>query len=146
MSLPISAREYTGAKVLGNLLIFLVPWIAVLLGCLTAILTLPAIPHGLVPYVSVMCTEILVSTCLVFCVAIMTESQGWAIATLIMGNLAFNAFGYFVAHIPSIAAAMDGNKIIWNSAALALLLGELASILLLLRLTFYVQSRKTDFL
>src|SRR5580704_12324357 len=28
MSLPVSTREYTSAKILGNLLIFLVPWSA----------------------------------------------------------------------------------------------------------------------
>jgi ABC-2 type transport system permease protein len=146
MSMPISSREYTTAKILANLLIFLVPWIAVLLGCVSVILALTGIPHGLVPYVSIMCTEILVSNCLVFCVAIMTESQGWAIAAIMVGNITFNAVGYFVAHIPSIAAAMNGTNIIWNNAAVVLLSTELALVVLLLTLTFFVQSRKTDFI
>jgi ABC-type Na+ efflux pump permease subunit len=32
MSLPISYREYTACKVWGNLIIFLVPWLTMLLG------------------------------------------------------------------------------------------------------------------
>ncbi len=34
MSLPISYREYTTSKIWGNLLIFLVPWLTMVLGSL----------------------------------------------------------------------------------------------------------------
>ncbi len=146
MGLPVSFREYTTAKILANQLAFLLPWTAILLGCLTVILAFKGIPHGMAPYVSIMCTEILVSNCLVFCVAIMTESQAWTIAAIIVGNVAFNAVGYFVAQIPSIAARMNGANMIWNSAAVVLLFSELVLVVLLLTLTFFVQSRKTDFI
>jgi len=62
-----------------------------------------------------------------------------------VGNVAFNAVVYFVAHIPSIAAGMGERTIIWSNAAVALLLGELVLVGMLLTLTFVVQSRKTDF-
>jgi len=145
MSLPISYREYTTAKILSNLLLFLVPWLTLALGSLAVLMFSPK-THGLIPYVAIMSTEILVSTCLVVAVALITESQGWTIGAIIVGNLALNGFGYFVAHIASIAQGMEGSSIRWTPAASALLLGEFGAITLLLGFTFFVQSRKTDFL
>lgn len=146
MSLPISLVEYTASKVLANLLIFLIPWTAVLIGSLTLILATPAIPHGLVPYVTIMGLEILVTIFFVSCVAIVSESQSWAIATVIVGNVGFNVAGYCVAHIASIATTMFGATVVWNPVSVAILLAELAAIALLIAVTFFVQSRKTHFL
>ncbi len=146
MSLPISYREYTASKILGNLFIFLIPWLALVLGSFAIILFTPGMPHGLLPFVAIMSTEILVSTCLIVAVAVITESQGWTIAAIMIGNLALNGVGYFVAHIASIAKGMSGPTIQWTPAASTLLLTEFAAILLMLSLTFFVQSRKKDFL
>jgi len=145
MSLPISYREYTTAKILGNLIIFLVPWLVLALGSLGLLLLNPK-AHGLIPYTAIMATEILVSTCLIAAVALITESQGWTIAAIMVGNVALNVIGYLVAHIASIAQGMGGSSIQWTPAATTLLLGEFAFIALLLGSTFFVQSRKKDFL
>ena len=42
MSLPISYREYTAAKIWGNLIIFLVPWLTMLLGSFGMLLFSPS--------------------------------------------------------------------------------------------------------
>jgi ABC-2 type transport system permease protein len=148
MSLPISYREYTAAKILGNLLIFLIPWIALVFSsfALIALAPAPGIPHGLVPYVALMSVEILMSTCLIAVVALITESQGWTIGAIMVGNLTLNGFGYYFAHIPSIAKGMGSPTVQWSPAASALLLAEFATIALMLGLTFFFQARKKDFL
>jgi ABC-2 type transport system permease protein len=146
MSLPISYREYTAAKILGNLFIFLIPWLALVLGSFATILYAPGIPHGLVPFVAIMATEILVSTCLVATVALITESQNWTIGAIMVGNLALNGFGYYVAHIASIAKGLEGPSIGWSPQASALLLTECTAIVFLLCFTFFFQARKRDFL
>ena len=145
MSLPISYREYTAAKIIGNLLIFLLPWLPLTLGSFALIFLAPKI-HGLFPFTAIMAVEILVSTCLIAAVALITESQAWTVATVMVGNVAFNIFGYYVAHVPSIAQAMGGSTVRWTPAAYALLIGEFATITLLLGFTFFFQSRKQDFL
>jgi hypothetical protein len=145
MSLPISYLEYTAAKILANLLIFLVPWLTLVLGGFALIMTKPVMPHGLVPFFAIMSMEILVSTCLIFAVALMTESQGWTIGAILVGNLALNLVGYFVAHIPSVGSGLWGSAIQWSPAATILLGTEWALIVLILGLAFFVQSRKRDF-
>jgi len=57
ISLPISYREYTAAKILGNLLIFLVPWITLVLGSFALLMFPPALHLGLIPFVAIMAAE-----------------------------------------------------------------------------------------
>ena len=78
--------------------------------------------------------------------AIVTESEGWTIGAIVFGNLFLQGFLYAVARIPSIAGPMGGPHLVWSRAVSVLLLGEIGVILLLLGITFYVQSKKTDFL
>ena len=67
-------------------------------------------------------------------------------AAIMVGNIAVNALGYVVAHIAGIAKGMWGPTIQWSGAASAVLLAEFAITGLLLGATFFVQSRKKDFL
>jgi ABC-2 type transport system permease protein len=145
MSLPISAMEYTTAKILANLLIFLIPWTTMLVAAVAVIASRATVPDGLIPFVVIILTEILVSSCLLMAVALVTESQGWTIGAIVFGNLFFQAFLYYVAHIPSIAQAISADSLAWNGAEIALLLGEVAAIIGLIGLTFWLQARKTDF-
>jgi len=146
MSLPISYREYTASKILGNLLIFLVPWLLLVVGSFAVVLSSRTQPHGLLPYVAIMAVEILVSTCFVAATALVTESQALTIAAILLGNLALNGVGYWVAHLPAIATGMDGALVAWTPTAYGLLLGEFGLIVLMLGTTFFLQSRKRDFL
>jgi hypothetical protein len=93
-----------------------------------------------------MSLEILLSTCLILAVALITESQGWAVAAIMVGNIAVNGIGYAVAHIAGVAKGMWGPTIQWSGAASAVLLAEFTTIALLLGVTFFVQARKKDFL
>jgi ABC-2 type transport system permease protein len=145
MSLPISYREYTAAKILGHLVIFLLPWLVLAVGSV-ALLAISPKSQGLIPYTAIMSTEILVSTCLVAAVALITESQAWTIAAIMLGNIAINVVGYLVAHVKSIADTMFGPNLRWTGAATALLFLEFAIIVMLVSGTFFVQSRKKDFL
>lgn len=145
MALPISYREYTASKIWGNLLIFLVPWLTMVLGSF-ALLIYDHKTYGLIPYTAIMATEILMTTCLILTTAVITESQGWSVGAIMVGNIGVNLIGYLVAHIPGIAAGMWGSAIQWSTAATVVLLAEFSAIALLLAGTFFVQSRKKDFL
>jgi hypothetical protein len=67
-----------------------------------------------------------------------------AMATVV-GELSLQGIMYFASHEPAIAGTMKGNRIVWSPPAVHMLLGEVAIILLMLGLTFWLQSRKTDF-
>jgi ABC-type transport system involved in multi-copper enzyme maturation permease subunit len=145
MSLPISFREYTAAKILVNLLIFIPFWLTLVAGSLGLILISPTI-HGLFAFTVIMAVEILMSTCLMIAMALVTESKGWTISAMIAGNLAINVVGYIVAHIPGISNGMFGTTIQWRPAATISLTVEFALIATMLGGAFLIQSRKKDFI
>jgi len=145
MSLPISYVEYTTSKILGNLLIFVPFWVVVVGGSVALIVVAPPI-HGFFAFAVIMAVEILVSTCLMIAVALVSESKGWTIAAMVTGNLALNVVGYLVAHIAGIRKQMWGTAIYWNATATILVASEVALIALLLGGTFFIQSRKKDFI
>ena len=145
MSLSISYLEYTTSKILGNLLIFVPFWLAIVSGCLGLIVVAPPI-RGLFAFTVIMAVEILISTCLMIAVALVTESKSWTIAAMVTGNLALNVVGYLVAHIRSIRDGMWSKAIQWSPTATILLTAEFALIALLLGGTFFIQSRKKDFI
>jgi len=146
MSLPISHREYTVAKLVGSLLLFLVPWVLLVLGSFALFVVPHGLPHGFVPFTAIMATEILVSTCLIIAVALVTESQPWTVGAIMVGNIAINLVGYYIAHLPGIAKGLGGSSVMWSRTASVALLTEFAAIVLMLCLTFFLQSRKRDFL
>lgn len=146
MSLPISAREYTLAKVLANLLIVLVPWLALLIGAVAVIGTSPALPDGLIPFAVLVLLEIFASSCLILAVALVSESLGFTVAAIVFGNLSLQGFLYYASHLPSVAAAIKTESAAFVPAELFLLLALLAATAAILALTFYLQSRKKDFI
>jgi len=145
MSLPVSWREYTAAKILANLIIFLIPWLLLTAGAL-GLLLLPGATHGLVPYTAIMALEMLITTSLIVAAGIITESQAWTTAGIFCSSLGINLLGYVFAHVPGIAKYMWGTRVYWSSTAWIILICELLTVPLLLGVTFFVQSRKTDFL
>jgi ABC-type Na+ efflux pump permease subunit len=146
MSLPVSTWEYSVAKLLGALLIFLVPWGVCVAGSLALLWNSPEGVRGLIPFAAIMGMEILLSTSLMACVALITESQRWTVGVIFCGSMALNGVGYWVAHIPSIAKTMFGPNLEWSPAALSLLAGECVLIACALGTAMLVQSRKRDYL
>jgi ABC-type multidrug transport system permease subunit len=145
MSLPISYLEYTTSKIVGNLLIFVPFWLTIVAGSVALIVAAPVI-HGFFAFAIIMAVEILVSTCLMIAVALVSESKGWTISAMMVGNVALNVVGYLVAHIPGIRNGMFGNVIQWRPAATISVTVEFALIGLMLGGAFFIQSRKKDFI
>lgn len=145
MSLPVSWREYTAAKILANLIIFLIPWVPLTAGAI-GILLLPGATHGLVPFTAIMALEMLITTSLIVAAGIVTESQAWTTAGIFVSSLGINLLGYLFAHLPGISHYMWGSRVYISPTVCIILACELLTVPLLLGATFLIQSRKTDFL
>lgn len=146
MSLPISYMEFTTAKILANLLMFLIPWAAILI----VAVTLFAIGNvgGIIPFTVLLMTEIFTSYILLLAVSLVSESQSWSIGAMVFGNLFLQAFLYGLSQNRTIGLDYTAkiHNAIWSPAAVTTLAVEIALILLMLGLTFFFQARKTDFI
>jgi hypothetical protein len=103
MSLPISTVEYTTAKLLAALGMFMIPWLVLVSTALSLIIGRSDIPHGIIPLTLILVTAPLVGFCVMIAVALVAESE-------------LNILG-----------------------------SEFSAIAVTLALTFYLQSRKKDF-
>lgn len=146
MSLPISGREYAAAKMLGNLLLFVLVWVALLAGVIGVIGATSWMPNGLIPFGVVVLMQLLVGYSLLLAVALVTESLNWTIVAIVVGNFVLQGVMYWVSHMPAVAATMRGDAVVWHPPVLALLAAQLAASAGLLAFAFRLQSRKTDFL
>ena len=79
-------------------------------------------------------------------IAMLKKPSGATIAAIMVGNLAVNGVGFWVAHIDSIARGMWGSSVQWTPAVSVLLFSEFLLVILLIVFTFFLQSRKKDFL
>lgn len=146
MSLPVSPMEYTTAKILANVLIFLVPWLTLVVGTFALISGRAWLPNGLLPLTAILVMEIFVAYSLLLAVSLITESLAWTISVVVASNLFFNFFLFFTSQLPSISESMEGPVAVWSPTVWGILGAEVVLLLLFLGATFYFQGRKTDFL
>ena len=143
MSLPISPMEYTAAKVVGNLAAFLVLWAAIAVGALGT-LARTGIFGGLIPFGMVVALAPFVVFCLLLAVAIVVESETWAVLTMGATNVSYS-FWFLLMKIPGLPEQLKSPVAIWSRPILWILAGQITVIVVALGLTFYLQSRKRDF-
>ncbi|HEV7767509.1 MAG TPA: ABC-2 transporter permease [Thermoanaerobaculia bacterium] len=145
MTLPISPKEYTTAKILANLSLYLIPWATLTIAALLLFSSEGARDGALIPFTSIVLTQLLASYCLLLTVAIVSESQGWTITAMAIANLFLQGFLYWLNHQPNIARGMKGHGAVWDQMSVTLIVVELLVSVLLLSLAFVLQSRKRDF-
>ncbi|HET9217237.1 MAG TPA: hypothetical protein VFR18_09680, partial [Terriglobia bacterium] len=146
MSLPISATQYTTAKLLAALGMFLIPWLTLVAGALWLILGSRDLPDGLIPVTLVLVTLPLVGFCVMTCVALVSESEGWAVASTVAVNVSYSFCWTVVASNTALRSGFQSATPVWNTTVLTALGSEFAVIAGLLAITLYLQSRKKDFL
>jgi hypothetical protein len=142
MSLPISSMEYTAAKVLGNLTAFVALWLAVSAGVLGTLWN--AGFGGIIPLGVVIAFLPFVSFCMMLAVAIVKESEIWSMVTMGAFNVSYSFVWLAIIRFGLLEGA-DSPVPIWNVRLLGILAAEIVAIIAALAATFYLQSRKTDF-
>ena len=146
MSLPVTIMDFTIAKILANLLVFLVPWLSLTIASVFIITGREALPNGMIPFVIVVVSELFVAYCLVLAVALITESDGWTIGAIVICNLFFNYFLYFFSHLELVEANMNGAEPVWSLPIWSTLAILAICFVMIMVMTFFFQGRKKDFL
>ena len=145
MSLPLTSIQYTTAKVVSTVAMFLAPWLALFISALLLITTRNLLPHGAIPMLLIVCLMPVVGFFIIFGTALVGESEGWGIAATVICNSSYGVTWYLLCRVSSLTANWAGRAAAWNAAVLRVLSAEFGLIVLSLGLTFFFQSRKRDF-
>ncbi len=145
MSLPVTPTDFYSAKLLAGVIIYLVPFLLVVLT--TAFLVLyTALPDGLLVYAILIFVFMLTSHCVALSAAMAIESEGWNILVQMALMTALSPFILWVGSLPSISDNLLTDRIVWSPVVLAVLAGEILVVAAVLGWTQWFHSRKTSFL
>ena len=146
MSLPISSIQYTTAKLISTLVMFLIPWLMLMTSALVLIEVRGIVPRGSIPVLLILAFFPFVGMSLITAAALIGESEGWGLAANVFCSSAYGLVWYFLTRVPELMDPAKGSVPVWNSTVLTILGAELILVTLLLGLTYYLQSRKRDFI
>lgn len=144
LSLPVSTTQYTLAKVLGNAIAFLVPWL-VLTAANVVMIDVTSLPNGVLPFWLTILGYLLFYYCALLAVALASDSTGWHTTAIIIGNVSVNFLIPFLLSRPAVIAHGDGAVAIWSADLVAILTAELLAGVAALALAVHFHSRRSDF-
>ena len=101
---------------------------------------------GLIPVALVSALAPFVAFCLLLAVAIVLESETWAMVTMGVCNVSYSFAWFYLLRVPGVKEDLQSPVAVWSQPILSILAVEMATIVLALGLTFYFQSRKSDFI
>jgi len=147
MSLPVSYKEYTAAKLIGSMLVFAVT-------CGVVVLALPAIvarsqqlARGVWPVLAVIIGVYVVIFVVTLGVCLVAESFFWTLALgMLSAVFAFLVFPLLESIPPHLIEHWTSERIVWDGEVLFVLTLELLVSLTVIAATFALQKRKQDFL
>jgi ABC-type transport system involved in multi-copper enzyme maturation permease subunit len=144
MSLPVSPMQYTTAKILANWVAFLALWLPIAAGMIGTVAG-TQIYGGIIPIMLLAAFTPFTTFALFVAAAIVTESHARAMGTMIASTAGYSVAWTVIARDPGFWQDVRSPVAIWNPTMISILSIEIGTIVVALALTFYLQSRKTDF-
>lgn len=120
MSLPVSPLDFTVAKLVGNLVTFLVPFLLMLAGTLAVVLFTP-LPDGLFVYALLIFGYILFAFTVSLAIAMAVETEGWATFGMIAPMVMINPYMMALSQVPDISDRVGVDAIVWTPPAVLIL-------------------------
>lgn len=144
LSLPVTPLEYATAKVIANVSMFVVVWLAILFGLLYGVVG--SKHSGFLPPAATAAFAIFVGFMINLCFAIVVRSEKLWIGAMMMTNLAYGLVWVALYNTPNLSKQAFGPIAVWSPHILLLLGAEFGVLLVALVTAAFAQSRKTSFL
>ena len=145
MSLPISVTQYTTAKLVSTVGMFLVPWVTLVVAAVAFVVGRESMPDGIIPAVMILSMLTFIGFCVIAGTTMVSESEGWMMAATVLANSSYGFGWYLLVRNEAIRDGMKAAAPVWGPEVVTILAVEVAVVVVILGLTFYLQSRKRDF-
>lgn len=146
MSLPLTVKEFTRAKLWLNLPVFGIFWLIVSAAAFYFAFGRGLFPLGAIPFVTMVFLGVFVAYACILSTSLLTQSLGVTVLAITLFELATSAYLWTVAFISPIAEHIWGAVPVWNPTAIAILTAQALVAATVLLATVFVQSRKRDFI
>lgn len=144
MSLPVSLLDYSIAKIGVVLTTFLIPWSAMLALLVIATVVVPGARQGMIAVLPMMFLFLLAGFSAQLVTAVVTESVGWTIVVVVLGNVLLNLFLKGLFEHPVIAELSRSEALYWPPVVWQIMAAEIAVIVAGVALALFFQTRQRD--
>lgn len=145
MSLPITVKEFTLAKLLVNLPVFGALWMVTAGVGFYFAFGLGLLPWGAVPFITMIFIGIFAAYCCILSISLLVQSLGATIFAIMFFEAGTSAALWVIAFLDPISKHVYGPTIVWNSTALTIVAVQALIAVLAIAGTIFIQNKKHDF-
>lgn len=146
MSLPVTVREFTKAKLLVNLPVFAVFWSIITAVAFYFAFGHRMLPAGAIPFVSMVFMGGAVAYAMVLSVSLLTQSLGVTVLCIVIFEVCTSAYMWMIAYFGPIRDHIWGAVPVWNTEAITILAAQAAVAVAAIAGTMLIQNTKRDFI
>ncbi len=144
MSLPVTVKDFTRAKLLFNLPVFAVFWLAVTLAGFYFAFGRGLLPLGMAPFVTMVFLGGFVAYTLILSVSLLSQSLGVTVLCIALFETGTSAYMWTLAFFPPVRDHVMGSVPVWNAMALVVVAVQVAVAVLAVAATLLIQNTKRD--
>lgn len=146
MSLPVTVREFTLAKLCLNLPIFTVFWLVITGVAFYFAFGLGVFPNGTVPFITMIFLGVFVAYIGILSIGLIYQSYGITVIAMLGFELGTPAYLWIIAYLEPINSHVYDPQMVWNSTAITIVTTQILVAVLTLALTWHIQNKKRDFI
>lgn len=118
MSLPVTVREFSLAKLWVNIPVFAALWLLTTGTAFYFALGLEVLPAGTVPYMTMVFLGVFLAYICILCVSLLSQSMGVTVIAIMAFEILTAVYLWVIVYLEPIRSFVDGTNIVWNSTAL----------------------------
>ena len=145
MSLPVTVREFTIAKVLVNLMVFGVQWLVVTIVAFYFCFGMDLLPLGAAPFLTMLMLGILVAYTCILSISLLFQSLGPTVSSIVGFQLLTAIYLWIIVFLDPIGDHIYGNVSVWNTTAISIIAIQILVVVAVIALTMFLQGKKRDF-
>jgi hypothetical protein len=146
MSLPITVKEFTRAKLWVNLPVFGLFWAAVTAVGFYFAFGRGLFPLGAVPFVTMVFLGGFVAYCCILAVSLVFQSMPITVLMIAIFEVMTSGYMWMVAFLGPISQNIWGPQPVWNATAIAIVTAQGLVAVSVLTATSLIQNTKRDFI
>ena len=146
LSLPLTVREFTRAKLLANLLVFTPFWAVATGAGFYFTFGLGLLPPGAIPFLTIVFAGVFVAYLCILGISLAFQSLGITVLAITLFEMATSGYLWVIAFLEPIRAHVLGPAAVWNTTAAAIVGAQVFVAIAVLAVTVFVQGRKRDFI
>jgi hypothetical protein len=145
MSLPVTVREFTVAKLLVNVPVFGALWAVTTVSAFWFAFGLEMVPRGMFPMMTMIFLGVFVAYAGILAVSLLSQSLGTTILGILFFELGTSVYLWVVAYLDPIRSHVSGPVAVWNGTAIAVVVVQSLVGAGAIVATLVIQTRRRDF-